>query len=112
MADCLCAEVGFVGFNKVRKEKNMNCETGEIYSPETMKHFDELFNGRQKRNKDEVLPEKESLIEMVVEPTEKQLNRKPPKVGRNETCPCGSGKKFKHCHLILNFRLTDKRIIK
>lgn len=20
-----------------------------------------------------------------------------PKVGRNETCPCGSGKKFKHC---------------
>jgi len=21
------------------------------------------------------------------------------KIGRNETCPCGSGKKFKHCHL-------------
>jgi preprotein translocase subunit SecA len=20
------------------------------------------------------------------------------RVGRNETCPCGSGKKFKHCH--------------
>jgi len=20
-----------------------------------------------------------------------------PKVGRNEACPCGSGKKFKHC---------------
>jgi uncharacterized protein YchJ len=20
------------------------------------------------------------------------------KVGRNATCPCGSGKKFKHCH--------------
>jgi preprotein translocase subunit SecA len=20
------------------------------------------------------------------------------KVGRNEFCPCGSGKKFKHCH--------------
>ena len=20
------------------------------------------------------------------------------KVGRNEKCPCGSGKKFKHCH--------------
>ncbi len=24
--------------------------------------------------------------------------RAPPKVGRNEPCPCGSGKKFKHCH--------------
>ena len=21
------------------------------------------------------------------------------KIGRNESCPCGSGKKFKHCHL-------------
>ena len=20
------------------------------------------------------------------------------KIGRNEKCPCGSGKKFKHCH--------------
>jgi preprotein translocase subunit SecA len=24
------------------------------------------------------------------------------KVGRNEPCPCGSGKKYKHCHGILN----------
>jgi uncharacterized protein len=24
--------------------------------------------------------------------------RNPAKVGRNEPCPCGSGKKYKHCH--------------
>ena len=24
------------------------------------------------------------------------------KVGRNEACPCGSGKKYKHCHGVLN----------
>lgn len=24
--------------------------------------------------------------------------RAPVKVGRNEPCPCGSGKKYKHCH--------------
>jgi preprotein translocase subunit SecA len=24
------------------------------------------------------------------------------KVGRNEPCPCGSGKKYKHCHGKLN----------
>jgi preprotein translocase subunit SecA len=24
--------------------------------------------------------------------------RQVPKVGRNEMCPCGSGKKYKHCH--------------
>jgi preprotein translocase subunit SecA len=27
-----------------------------------------------------------------------QAQRTMPKVGRNEPCPCGSGKKFKHCH--------------
>jgi hypothetical protein len=25
---------------------------------------------------------------------------KPPKVGRNDPCPCGSGKKYKKCHMI------------
>ena len=32
--------------------------------------------------------EKEEVIE----------NKSDKKVGRNEKCPCGSGKKFKHCH--------------
>jgi preprotein translocase subunit SecA len=27
-----------------------------------------------------------------------QFVREVKKVGRNEPCPCGSGKKFKHCH--------------
>jgi uncharacterized protein len=26
------------------------------------------------------------------------IRREAPKVGRNEPCPCGSGKKYKHCH--------------
>jgi len=28
----------------------------------------------------------------------KQVKREEPKVGRNEPCPCGSGKKYKKCH--------------
>ena len=28
-----------------------------------------------------------------------ELRRELPKVGRNDPCPCGSGKKYKHCHL-------------
>ena len=27
-----------------------------------------------------------------------QENNSERKIGRNEKCPCGSGKKFKHCH--------------
>ena len=26
------------------------------------------------------------------------VRRETPKVGRNDPCPCGSGKKYKHCH--------------
>jgi uncharacterized protein len=26
------------------------------------------------------------------------VKREAPKVGRNEPCPCGSGKKYKACH--------------
>jgi preprotein translocase subunit SecA len=26
------------------------------------------------------------------------VKRETPKVGRNDPCPCGSGKKYKHCH--------------
>ena len=28
----------------------------------------------------------------------KQVKREAPKTGRNDPCPCGSGKKYKHCH--------------
>jgi len=32
------------------------------------------------------------------QPQPAQLRREAPKVGRNDVCPCGSGKKFKKCH--------------
>ncbi|MBI4626081.1 MAG: preprotein translocase subunit SecA [Verrucomicrobia bacterium] len=37
-------------------------------------------------------PEQEIVLPKVT------IRREMPKVGRNEPCPCGSGKKFKHCH--------------
>lgn len=32
------------------------------------------------------------------EPQQVQIKRSVPKVGRNDPCPCGSGKKYKYCH--------------
>jgi preprotein translocase subunit SecA len=29
---------------------------------------------------------------------DKDTSNEVPKVGRNDPCPCGSGKKYKHCH--------------
>ena len=35
------------------------------------------------------------------DPTEQPYQREQPKVGRNDPCPCGSEKKYKHCHGVL-----------
>ncbi len=32
------------------------------------------------------------------DPAQRPFTREGRKVGRNEPCPCGSGKKYKHCH--------------
>ncbi len=37
------------------------------------------------------------VVEKAIADTTKPIRRDTPKVGRNEPCPCGSGKKFKNC---------------
>jgi SWIM/SEC-C metal-binding protein len=41
-------------------------------------------------------PEDISDLEKLLNPSRPVIAEKTP--GRNEPCPCGSGKKFKHCH--------------
>lgn len=46
---------------------------------------------------------KQKMFESRQDPaTEAETAGAPEKVGRNDPCPCGSGKKFKHCHGALN----------
>jgi len=66
----------------------MDTRIGEIISNETL---------REKLAKGETLDP--HIRPMVFPPTRRQMRRNPPKVGRNELCPCGSGKKFKRCCL-------------
>jgi uncharacterized protein len=41
----------------------------------------------------------ESVMEIAdITRPRRPISRKHAKVGRNESCPCGSGKKYKHCH--------------
>ncbi len=42
--------------------------------------------------------DEEAAQVMAGQPQIAQVMREAPKVGRNDPCPCGSGKKFKHCH--------------
>ena len=46
---------------------------------------------------EELLAQMRSLSEGVV-PARPTPQRAAPKIGRNDPCPCGSGKKFKQCH--------------
>ncbi|MFA5513403.1 MAG: preprotein translocase subunit SecA [Sphaerochaetaceae bacterium] len=51
-------------------------------------HFDSNQFSRGATHAAQTLPGQSSM----------QIVRNQPKVGRNELCPCGSGKKYKHCH--------------
>jgi preprotein translocase subunit SecA len=40
----------------------------------------------------------EAAMQAALQSRPEPVRRQIPKVGRNEPCPCGSGKKYKHCH--------------
>ncbi len=68
----------------------MHKQTGNIISPE----FYNALQDASVENK-KLRRELGDYTEMVIKPSEAQLKRG--RVGRNEPCPCGSGKKFKKC---------------
>jgi preprotein translocase subunit SecA len=47
---------------------------------------------------EEVTPGGPSLDDLREQAQERPAQRAAPKIGRNDACPCGSGKKFKQCH--------------
>jgi preprotein translocase subunit SecA len=44
-----------------------------------------------------VVPKKEMVLSHGGDGGSSPVKRKTPKIGRNDPCPCGSGKKYKHC---------------
>ena len=69
----------------------MDTRDGKIIPPEDLKGLQKEIQDLSVR--DDLL----YLMEMGYHPTPEQ--RAAGKVGRNDPCPCGSQKKFKHCHL-------------
>ncbi len=45
-----------------------------------------------------VMADKENAIERESQSRQEQPTESEPKIGRNDPCPCGSGKKYKKCH--------------
>ena len=73
----------------------MNTDTGEIMTPQQMADIRAAF--------EKLPPEEQAKAdlskykEMQIPPTLAQIRKRPPRVGRNDLCPCGSGWKFKKC---------------
>jgi uncharacterized protein YecA (UPF0149 family) len=44
---------------------------------------------------------KSPYLKLTRPPTKEELRRRPERIRRNAKCPCGSGKKFKRCCLII-----------
>jgi len=77
----------------------MDVRNGRIYTPEQQKQMADLLGRGNFVGMEKLQNKWDSLKEMLIGPTPIQMSRKPPRVGRNEPCPCGSGKKFKKCCL-------------
>lgn len=65
-------------------------------TPEQVEH---LANLNAAKNATGALSVEEQLKQMNVVPKTRPIQRDYPKVGRNDLCPCGSGKKYKNCCL-------------
>ena len=82
---------------QVRKEVTRVVFTVQIRSQEdveeTVPHADVQNVQYQHASFDEALG-----ADAAGEPESPQPAQAGPKVGRNDPCPCGSGKKYKHCH--------------
>ena len=80
--------------HNVKKAVVENIFLVELYTPE---EIEQLKKKQQKELEMQLEAHKEQ--EKLNEQGDKApIRRGSQKVGRNEPCPCGSGKKFKHCH--------------
>jgi SEC-C motif-containing protein len=80
---------------------NISAEKGGLADNEGTVEFEALYErGDLKETHHEKARFKKENGEWLYEEgsmTASTITRSSPKVGRNEPCPCGSGKKYKHC---------------
>ena len=84
---------------EVKKSVINNIFSVKLYSQEEIeelqrRHQEELDRQLEAHRKALEEAEQEEKAQQAKEP----IRRGQAKVGRNDPCPCGSGKKFKHCH--------------
>ena len=80
----------------------MDCSNGRIYNEEQLKSMFGAVSFNDAIRTASLMGKK--IVPMKLVPTAAQMEKRVPKVGRNDLCPCGSGKKFKRCCLLENWK--------
>ncbi len=81
--------------NDVKSSVIRNVFTMRLYTHE---EIEEIRRQQEEELKRQLDAYKEQQKREEDQAKKKPLTRSQIKVGRNDACPCGSGKKFKHCH--------------
>ncbi len=68
----------------------------DVAALEEQRKRDAAFTMQYEHAAPDVIGSNETVAQEA--PLTQPYTRQQPKVGRNETCPCGSGKKYKYCH--------------
>ncbi len=80
---------------QVKRSIVTNLFTVRLYTKEEIEEL-------QKRHQEELEAQLDAHRKLIEEETRKEeaqaIKRGNPRVGRNDACPCGSGKKYKQCH--------------
>jgi preprotein translocase subunit SecA len=88
--------------DSVKNEVTRVLMTVRIQSGEQMEQVAEDMEQRAERiaNVTYTAPTESGEVQTTLDESTRNLARasEVPRVGRNEACPCGSGKKYKHCH--------------
>ena len=80
---------------QVKKSIVTNLFTVRLYSKA---EIEELQKKHQEELEAQLEAHKKALEEETIKEEAKSIRRMNPKLGRNDSCPCGSGKKYKQCH--------------
>lgn len=80
---------------QVKKSIVENLFTVRLY---TKAEIEELQKRHQEELEEQLSAHKKALEAATMKEEARMIKRVNPKVGRNDACPCGSGKKYKQCH--------------
>jgi hypothetical protein len=83
------------GADRARPWRRRDDNPWRFYSPESIRHRQERW-AREDADADDAKVDPDDI---AVAPATSPYTRNLPKIGRNDPCPCGSGRKFKKCCL-------------